>query len=1035
MEYTDIHILECNKKQSIGAGDINSNNSIFTNKLGKVVQLNQGDKVNVEYSFINEKGCGADTIEIEGKELGTESIFTYTEDTTPGLFRSIDIRDGGDQPVYPTLETLTREQIIKHTQKTTTKMLRDDEVNIEQHFYKSTNAEGYFFLPRRFLTSDALFNDSDSSTIWTTQHSQPRINQHGTDPAPQGACGVFLSNDKCICRADYTKMPRNLVNTNPTLETYAWVPRNDGAKYTIFCRDVAVYDISYNNDEYESIIHAWSRLSPAYRKYNLYTQLDTIKVDKGYNSPANISTKITQQLQEETERKEYYVADRGAVKSKKRLVTESRSTTTYKEFNAVCQGNFGESLYDSWILQSNPAVQKDAIYETSYEFVGCKRPMISVYGRALAENVYNASIIDQAEYLNEMALIRNQINIADAKTSHIVTSWEWNDTNINLLRNLFKEQIKYPELFEDMPEAFKYYTEDATTYTRDFTKLGFLHTNKQDIDTSVGNLGGVAQYQDWLGDDGYRSDNLDPMNPLDFYSIPVFFHVDYDNIDVEDTGENNTRLNYGFCSKSDFTGAGPHFIVLHPELSGGLSEWVTYNFNYGKNLLGFDCSFSAYSSMFIGLSSGYLNWGYEGSTEYGEGRVGHATFYNVGGGVEDGHATPYHPQMTFTGYQINKCYLGSPNSALEFLSNGHYAFNYLHDPERKGQPYNAGIGGALPVTIDAAAGSEVFKINKLTTTWSFCPDITPYHPDGTTLSYDGTETPPPGSKPADFKTKVFDLLNWRIIPGSIMDAHGGVFLNLGKAYTKDTFKDGLLGILGFTWEQFNPTEVNQGNNKQSRIDYKNQYKLDNWITTNCDTLATENKDFILNIYGAVMNTTQLPTALCVLGWEDWASPGEDPALPDYWIKDSQGYTLYPIINELTSSINVGADSLPKKMLKPYFTIRSDIVTDNKYIGGNETTSRSKGGGISLPVIAVVNKQNGDGDFYFSSESPLEFTITKPTSFSSITTSIHEPDNRLANVGEECCIIYKITRMRTQDPDIMQEILGNISTKKKSKSNL
>ena len=141
-------------------------------------------------------------------------------------------------------------------------------------------------------------------------------------------------------------------------------------------------------------------------------------------------------------------------------------------------------------------------------------------------------------------------------------------------------------------------------------------------------------------------------------------------------------------------------------------------------------------------------------------------------------------------------------------------------------------------------------------------------------------------------------------------------------------------------------------------------------------------------------------------------------------------TILPNIVESTTSIQIGAEELPKKMLKPYYTIRSDIISENKYIGGNTLIGTARGGGNSLGIVAVVNKENGDGDFFFSVQSPFQFTCTKNTMLSSITTSIHSPDQSLADVGDQCCIIYKISKQRKTDPDIIQEILQNIKKSQK-----
>ena len=89
MEFTDIKVLECNKQQSINAKDIHGSNGIYTNKLGENITLQEGDVVNVEYAFINEVGCGGDTIEIEGKELGFTKEFIHIEDDTLGIYRGL----------------------------------------------------------------------------------------------------------------------------------------------------------------------------------------------------------------------------------------------------------------------------------------------------------------------------------------------------------------------------------------------------------------------------------------------------------------------------------------------------------------------------------------------------------------------------------------------------------------------------------------------------------------------------------------------------------------------------------------------------------------------------------------------------------------------------------------------------------------------------------------------------------------------------------------------------------------------------------
>ena len=85
------------------------------------------------------------------------------------------------------------------------------------------------------------------------------------------------------------------------------------------------------------------------------------------------------------------------------------------------------------------------------------------------------------------------------------------------------------------------------------------------------------------------------------------------------------------------------------------------------------------------------------------------------------------------------------------------------------------------------------------------------------------------------------------------------------------------------------------------------------------------------------------------------------------------------------------------------------------MGGNN--QRKYQTGQALPIVGVVNKENGFGDYYFQQFPDGEaFTITKPTTITSITTSIHDPDMSFARVDEGSAIIYRIKKNKWQDPD-------------------
>ena len=1062
MEFTDIKVLECNKQQSINAKDINGSNGIYTNKLGENITLQEGDVVNVEYAFINEVGCGGDTIEIEGKELGFTKEFIHIEDDTLGIYRGIDILNTGTTtPTYPTMPTLSREQVITHTKTNTPIMLRDDEINVVQYFYKTTNCENYHFLPRCFLM-DALVNGHEAGyPAFDTLSSQPQTDEHLTaNPITAGSQRVVRLDPASLCRDDYTELPFNSGQGLAGSGRYGFAPITDNAKFTILCKDNVLVDPTFT--PVAPIVNQYKanqRITPAFRKYHLYGKLNTLKVDRGYNSPSNIATKITEQLQEQEETKYYYEADNGAIETQPRIVTTSVDTRTYKALNCACYNNFNKDTYEAWGNGMNTTpTENDVLYEQAYEFIGCKRPLLTIKGRECAENISHYVEVGSTDYSfiysQGEAKLKKSIAKADANTSPLVTAWEYNDTNLKLLRNLFKEQGKYPELFNNLPEKFRTARENYKD------NLGFLHTNQGSI-TMAYQIGSPLEtlYQLFLGDDGMDSRQAPTKSIegfVDLYSYPLFFHVDRSRLEIEDTGQSVNFLCYGFATKSELID-GKNWIVLHPELSGGLDEYIpAVGWVKDEQLIGWDCSFSAYSSLFIGLNSGYTQYQAGGITEgiYGFGASWNTPGDTGGTGVEDGPAPYYTKFATYTGNMISKTYIGATNSALSFLTNGHFGWEYLHEPERQGQPYDAGsVTATNPIKENAS--DEVYKINKLLNYWVFAPDYCPYMIN-TTYQYggvsDGTSTGAtivsdevspvdPSATPPTGETSVsIKQLNVRIKEWSIMDAHGGLYMDLGNCYTEDTWNQGLLSILGFSYSQYNPKIINSTNNTQARITYSNIYNLE-WATTNCQIVATESNNYIMNRYGGVQYTTQLPVSMFVLSWGRFLAPNQYNIKDTPWIYTYEeqttsrfrpvttALTIMPNIVETTTSLQITAEGLPKKMIKPYFTIRSDIITDNKYIGGNSTIGRGAGGGISLPVVAVVNKENGDGDFYFSVQSPLQFTITKPINLSCITTSIHKPDSSIANVDNGCCIVYKISRQRKRDPNIIQEIIGNLNKKK------
>ena len=67
-----------------------------------------------------------------------------------------------------------------------------------------------------------------------------------------------------------------------------------------------------------------------------------------------------------------------------------------------------------------------------------------------------------------------------------------------------------------------------------------------------------------------------------------------------------------------------------------------------------------------------------------------------------------------------------------------------------------------------------------------------------------------------------------------------------------------------------------------------------------------------------------------------------------YFRDALLYENYPAISESATSVKLTAPNLPRKLINPYFCIRSDILDSSDYIGGADS-------GELYPVIAVVPK--------------------------------------------------------------------------------
>ena len=122
----------------------------------------------------------------------------------------------------------------------------------------------------------------------------------------------------------------------------------------------------------------------------------------------------------------------------------------------------------------------------------------------------------------------------------------------------------------------------------------------------------------------------------------------------------------------------------------------------------------------------------------------------------------------------------------------------------------------------------------------------------------------------------------------------------------------------------------------------------------------------------------------------------------------------PIVVSATSTA-IQAKQLPRKLLRGYFLINSDILdTANYYQTANP-----------LQTMAVVGKYNGANDFVQYDGGGATFTVTRKKTITSIKTQILDPEGAIAQVGDASGIIYKIIKPIKTDLKFAENLMAGM----------
>ncbi len=1062
-EYVDTKLLNCNRLASTEARSGNdSNPAVFTNSLNETVRLDVGDKVSLERAFISEIGAGnPQTIEFKGESIGTNKVATYTDIDYGNKFYKKDT-------VYNPRYRLGYYQTITTTIKTDeTVELRDNLAPLIFGYYITSNEyPNYIQQPRRFAqTSDTRGSVPNNYTHYQAVDSTA------------GGMTYNTINSRAVCLADWVK--KKDVGDNIIFKQ-----KVDNTRYTLFIKDKIAYIKGHSNsaDQFPKQFHNGIFSECTYHRIR---ERKDIEVKKGFNTPSAVATQITKQLTETKKENIFEIFDgdgfsRPITKTIETTTYKPINAQNLYNFNS---GTLADYLALALPTDENDVTQGAIDYLATFGYIGVKRPEIFEKGREMAElpvavlrNFAGDTIAPHPlNYANEgFQIVGDYENTSTGgNNSHtFTTNLEYTEANCKMIREFFDTQALYPELWVDLQDTVYYSINNVETLGGltfpDETNSRFFHMNPY---TTTGGVGVI--HNETFGDDSFSQRGA--PNNIEMTSVPWFSYYDDSYRDtfipprvwmsIAQDG-----LSYGFAQPVKYVnydadgneikdfyliGITNHTVAGTPK--GLFSEDIVGNtgkINFGRRF-GFDFHSTAYSTAIITPYAGYSNVDIgtlsttnDGSKVGGvlpDARTYTDTINHIKNLGTPSNTTDLMPYMTMT-------YIGANNPEVSYNTiNNRFEFKRLHTGNNVGNRFKAGNDAdsitsktmeppnrqdRLPLSppdVNVDAGDTVYKINPRPPQFGYSPTFKPYvaenfvtrvncYPANPTVTR--TEEAAKGTN-----MQIYNKFNNNIRPYTAFDSHGGIYID-NWGFTRKTWTDNLWDILGYDFDATN-APVSSKNVLTKRVNNDNSGALYR-PTTNAEIVTTDTKAYISNQFGVSQYYTSLPYPSCLvdytarlLGGNDlWTYSGDlGGAGTGFTANNAQPEEIFDEISVKTDSTNITATDLQKSVLRPYYTIRSNILEGASAIGGNPT-------GANLPIISIVDKYSGASDYFLGNPSDIQFTVTKPTIIADITTSIHDSDGRYANVNRTSAVVYKIEKVKERPMGIIEEIMEGSKNKKK-----
>lgn len=966
MSYVDTEIIECTRQSSEQVkGDNTENPAVFTNKLGKTMTLNVGDVVSVERSFINGLGSGnAKTIQFKGQHI---KQIPPTLNTTPNKVKTITYTEPAhgyyqNNPLSTTQSYRMGYYLSYHNiERTQDINLQDNKQVFTIGYYMNANQyPNYITLPRRF---NGLRQTLDPQVIMTQQ-----------DEYSKGMC-EHSAQLECFLIDDWQEY-----ETHDGRTTTKQRIKND--RYALMCRDRAYYDANIPDASAYLPTTDEARLHPLYYPYQQYRERKEVEIKEGFNTPQEVADQITRYLNQSDQPEPFRFKD---TSNKIQTISHTITSECYKPFNVASCGEFDSANYALYVNSANVG-DASCEYFNSFYHIGVKRPELWLFGRSIPQNAVGFN------HYRGMTLTQD-VPKAGAPPKYFYTDMEYTRENVEYWRDLFELQQNYPEFWDNLDETM--YSQFNVPPKQG--NSAFFHINKWGANPANQSVGGTTQTE--FGDEGMEETAV-PANLINKASMPLFIYYDRDEKDnYYDPPAPEDKWSCGWAKGYLDGGVWKIYFTNYESTDdlgitdGGVPDPIFSENGYTNivagRYVGFDWNSTAYGNSCI---IPYAGWTWKSFLT-----TDPAKRYDIA------VRNKANANSTLISEFLTQSYIGAINPKCNYneLTN-RFEFSELHTQQTNGNTWDAGdpygftAGAPASRPVNPEESVPCYKINPFVNPWGFSPNFLPYVP-----SFEAF-----WELPSIKQGRIFMMPNKNIDPYAVFDAQTGIFFDDMGVHEREWDKT-LWGIMGFSYNQFNAPLTSQNTLKQ-RIGFENKFLLHK-PTTNAEINTTDSKSWVSNEFGAPQYTNQVPAPLLVNSYNAAHV-------------NIGNFTNYPAVNQECASINLSAENLSKQMLNPFYTIRSDIISDTKYLGGGDS-------GIQMPVVGIVDRYGAEGDFYFGNPSDLNFTITKQTILSDITTSIHDPDGTYAVINSNSGVIYKVQREKPPPPRVIEEIIAEEKKKK------